>query len=180
MKTYYLQFNVDPCKSNEHYKEIGGALACCWVKANSSSSAFRKAMFFIEKEDWKTVKLDLVPTEVTRDNFIGGDIGLENYDKLQNQEIAIVYSAWSRDGRTTKGPIELQSSYKYDLQQYIDKLKKNKNKGRCLHYDAGAKCSDFIKAHSIQKKGLLSKIAKDGEVYGLAYDIGDLKKTKAN
>ncbi|MFZ2406146.1 MAG: hypothetical protein WAW41_13490, partial [Methylobacter sp.] len=55
-----------------------------------------------------------------------------------------------------------------------------KENGRCLHYDSGNKCNSIIDAHSIQRNRSLSSIARNGEVYVVARNIGNLKKNGDN
>lgn len=48
----------------------------------------------------------------------------------------------------------------------------------CLHPQAGAECSeDIVKAHSIQRGGGLSRIARNGEVYYFKEDLGGLYRS---
>ena len=44
------------------------------------------------------------------------------------------------------------------------------NRGRCLHYDNGARCDAIISAHSVQKGGQLNLIVEQGHVYQLSAD----------
>lgn len=175
MKTYYLQFSVVPSDANEHCETIEGALACCWILENHPDNAYRKARFYVEKGDWEVRSIESHPTETTREDFADRDIGVQHYDKAQVKGIAVAFVGWSKDGKTG-GQIELHSSYKSDLAKYLKEVKRNRTSGRCLHYEAGDRCNEFVNAHSIQNKGLLSRIAKDGHVYGLSHDIGSLKK----
>lgn len=48
----------------------------------------------------------------------------------------------------------------------------------CLHPQAGSECSgDIVKAHSIQRGGGLSQIARNGEVYYFKEDLGGLYRS---
>jgi hypothetical protein len=178
MNIYYLKLNVSPTKENENYNSIEKADVLCCILENKPENAYRKAVFYIEKYDWEITNIEQYPIEVTRDDFIGKDIGLENYTKAQNEGMSFVYVGISRDRKTRKGPIEINSSYEFDISDYYRKIKQSKRKGRCLHYEAGNRCNEYINSHSIQNKGLLAKIAKDGHVYGLSYDFSSLKKNK--
>ncbi len=178
MYIYFLKLKVIPTKANEHYENVEGASAHCWIHEDNPESAYLKAKFHITKYDWEIESIEIHPVETTRNDFIEKDLGLQNYDKAQQDGIAIVYLAWSRDGKTQKGPFELQPSYKLDMSQYFMKRKQYQIKGRCLHYEAGERCNEFINAHSIQKKGMLTIIANNGQVYGLSSNYNALKRNK--
>lgn len=178
LKTFFLQFKVIPTNVNEYFDLIKGALASCWIQANSSQSAVAKAKFHVLKSDWNIVKIDYLPVEVTKRNFIKKDVGLEQYLRTQEEGIAVVYVAWARDGKMTGGPFPIRPSYNFNLCSYLKKQKQLANQGRCLHYESGPICNEIIKAHSIQKNRSLSAIADKGHVYKLATSIASLKKNK--
>lgn len=56
-------------------------------------------------------------------------------------------------------------------------MAQQRNRGRCLHYDKGARCDVIISAHSIQKGGQLNLIVEQGHVYQLSADLTTLKST---
>lgn len=56
-------------------------------------------------------------------------------------------------------------------------MAQQRNRGRCLHYDNGARCDAIISAHSIQKGGQLNLIVEQGHVYQLSADLTTLKST---
>ena len=56
-------------------------------------------------------------------------------------------------------------------------MKRQSGRRRCLHFDKGEHCNEFIAAHSIQKSGQLKSIAEDGHVYRLSADYSILKST---
>lgn len=178
MKTYFLQFKVIPTIDNEKYHLAEGAFASCLVLENNPETAVTKAAFQVSKYDWEITGLDSSPIEVSEEHFTQRDIGLEQFRKAQTDGMAIVYMAWARDKKTSTGPITLKSSYKPDFQGFIKEQKKQKNRGRCLHFDAGNRCQEIISAHSIQKSRLLSAITKDGHVYTLATEVSQLNKSK--
>jgi hypothetical protein len=60
---------------------------------------------------------------------------------------------------------------------FMLEAKKQRDRGRCLHFDDGIRCNRIISAHSIQKKSLLSLIAEEGHVYRLSTDPSVLGKT---
>lgn len=53
-------------------------------------------------------------------------------------------------------------------------MKRQDNKGRCLHFEDDVRCNEIISAHSIQKKGQLHSIAESGHVYRLNADLSTL------
>lgn len=178
MNTYFLTLNVVPTEDNAHYEMIKGALVHFWILEDSPENAFSKATFYVSKYDWVVEKIETYPIETSRDDFIDKDLGLQNYDKTQEDGIAVVFLAWSRNGKTTSGPKELRPSYSVDINRFLETLKKFKNRGRCLHYDSGKRCKEIVHAHSIQRKRALSVIAYDGHVYKITSDIGALGKNK--
>ncbi|MGY4494876.1 hypothetical protein [Pseudomonas sp. TE3610] len=54
-------------------------------------------------------------------------------------------------------------------------MAQQRNRGRCLHHDNGARCDTIISAHSIQKGGQLNLIAEEGHVYRLTGDLTTLR-----
>ncbi|WP_339492861.1 hypothetical protein [Pseudomonas sp. EA_15y_Pfl2_R67] len=56
-------------------------------------------------------------------------------------------------------------------------MAQQRNRGRCLHHDNGARCDAIISAHSIQKGGQLNLIAEQGHVYRLTADLTTLRST---
>jgi hypothetical protein len=178
MKIFFLEFKVTPTNVNEHFDLVEGALASCWIKDNSPQSSYAKAEFYISKEDWDIVKIESLPIEVLEEHFLERDLGKEQFCKAQKEGIAIIYSVWANDKKTTAGPIPVKSSYKFPLSDYIKTQKQLSNKGRCLHYESGIRCNEIIKAHSIQKNRSLSAIANKGHVYRISAHIGSLKRNK--
>lgn len=175
MNTYFLQYQVIPTVDNEQYELAEGASAHCWVLENNPQTAATKAAFQISKFDWEITNLETPPIEVKEEDFAERDLGLEQFKKAQVDGMAIIYLGWARDKKTSAGPIALKSSYKANLQEFLKEQKKQRNRGRCLHYDAGHRCREIINAHSIQKRGLLSVISQKGHVYTLAAEMSDLK-----
>ncbi|MBP6132427.1 hypothetical protein [Thauera sp.] len=64
------------------------------------------------------------------------------------------------------------------LDEYQRELKRQNQRGRCLHYSNDGRCKDIVSAHSIQKRGQLSLIAEDGHIYRLSADLSTLQKSK--
>lgn len=176
MKVYYLKLKVAPNIANERYKDIDDVFVNCWILEESPNIAYRKAIFYVKKYDWDIQSIENYPVEVKRTDFVNKELGLANYDKANKEGMAFTYIGWSRNTKTSLEPVELISSFKFDLEGYLRQIKKNQKKGRCLHFEAGKRCNEFIKAHSIQKNGLLTQIQEDGKVYQPSSDISTLKK----
>lgn len=74
-------------------------------------------------------------------------------------------------------PKVLKAMGKVFLGKYLEAIKRQSLKGRCLHFDTGERCKEIISAHSIQRMGQLQHIAEDGHVYRMNGDISTLRKT---
>ncbi|MCF6309066.1 MAG: hypothetical protein L3J19_01110 [Sulfurimonas sp.] len=173
---YYIVFDVIPTEQNQEYANIENAIVSCWIQSTDASSSYIKATFFIEKADWIIKKNTQQPIVVIEENFIDREIGLENFHIAQKEKMSFVYIAKSASV-ITPTEIKLQSSYKFDMSKFLTKLKEVSEKGRCLHYQAGARCDEIINAHSIQNNRVLSKIAnKKNEIYALSKNMSDFKK----
>ena len=177
---YYMIFSVTPTKQNQEYKNIESATVYCWIKSTDFQSSYIAATFFIEKSDWIIKENTQKPIEVIEDNFIGKEVGLENYHRAQNNKISFLYIVES-ESVTKPTKIKLKSSYKFDKSKFLQKLNDISKEGRCLHYQVGDRCNEIIKAHSIQNNGVLSKIANEKKViYALSQNIGDFEKNDGN
>lgn len=171
-------FRVVPTEGNLQHDMVEGALVPCWVVEDSLDAAYNKASFYVAKYDWVVEEIEDGPIAVKREDFLERDSDLEQYDKAQENGIAVEFVGWSRDGKTTSGPIKLEPAYRMNIESYLATIKKQKNRGRCLHFDSDEGCKEIVKAHSIQKQGALSAIAVDGHVYRITADHGTLKKNK--
>lgn len=176
MKTYFIQFKVSPTLENEHFKVAEGALVDCWILENEPDAAYAKAEFQVAKYDWNIVNIEIPLVEVFEEDFLGEYI--EQYMKAQVEGYAFFYTAWARDKKTSSGPMTINSSYKPDIAAILKKQKQLSRSGRCLHFDNGNSCSDFINAHSIQKNQSLASISRNGHVYTLSTNMSSLNKNK--
>lgn len=177
MDIYYLKLKIQPTLDNEKFAEVAGAYVCCWIKENSTDAAYRKAVFYIKKYDWKIECIETHPKLVIHTDFNSNE-AVANYNKAQLEGMAFEYICWSRDGISSFGPVELNSSLNFDLDNYLSHIKKYQMSGRCLHYDAGVRCNKISKAHSVQENQMLSKIQINGHVYTLDSSFSSLKKNK--
>jgi hypothetical protein len=178
MTTYYLVFRVIPSPENPYFSEVEGALVSCWVCNEDPVSAVTMASFKVRQLSWETVSLEEPPINVTEEDYLEKEIALERYRAAHVQGISIAFAAWSKDGKTSSGPIELKSSDDFILSEYLSKIGALKRKGRCLHFDAGTRCTESVDAHSIQNSGALSLIAQSGMVYVVSKNFSDTKRTK--
>jgi hypothetical protein len=176
MPIFYLQFRVVPTTSNPSVNAVDGALASCWIDEDAATVALAKARFYVRRFDWEILKVEKPPTEVTEDNFRDRDVGLQQYRQAAEKGLAISFVAWATDGKTRSGPVTLARPDDFDLNLYLADRKKLKQKGRCLHYQAGRRCSHAIDAHSIQKNGALALIADNGHVYAMSSNFGDVRR----
>ena len=111
MNTYFLTFRVVPTKENYEHEMVETALAFCWVIEDRPVDALSVASFHFSKCDWIIKEIERYPIETFREDFVEKDVGLQCYDKAQEDGIAILFVAKSRDGKTTSGPKELKPSY---------------------------------------------------------------------
>ena len=175
-----MVFDVVPTEQNQEYNNIESAEAYCWIKSTDVDSSYIIATFFIEKSDFIIKKNTQKPIVVIEDNFINREIELENFYIAQKEKRSFLYIAESKSV-TIPTKIKLQSSYKFDMSKFLLKAEELSKDGRCLHYQANARCDEIIKAHSIQKNRVLSKIAnKNKEIYALSKNMSDSKKNDGN
>ena len=173
-------FFVVPTEQNQEYENIENATVYCWIKSTDIQSSYITATFFIEKADWIIQENIQKPIEVIEDDFIGQEIELEHFLKAQSKTESLLYVAES-DNVTKPTKVKLQSSYKFDMSKFLQKSDDISKEGRCLHYQAGDRCNEIIKAHSIQNNGVLSKIADEKKViYALSKNISDFEKNDGN
>lgn len=59
---------------------------------------------------------------------------------------------------------------------FLNEIKRNESRGRCLHYESGEQCNEIISAHSIQKSKQLGAIAENGHVYRVISDLSTMRK----
>lgn len=180
MKIFFLQFSVKPTERNLNFEKVEGAYVSFWIRDQDRVSAFTKAKFDVSKYDWVIEEVTEEPHEVTEHDFIDKDLGLDNYHKALAEGRACVYVGWPKDGKKIEGELKIDSSQDFNLGGFLKKQKNLTNKGRCLHFNNGIRCNLIIKAHSIQKNGVLSKIARDGKVYQVSKNFSDLKRSNGN
>ncbi|MEH6493047.1 hypothetical protein [Halopseudomonas sp.] len=57
------------------------------------------------------------------------------------------------------------------MEEFINEMKRNDSRGRCLHFESGERCNEIISAHSIQKSNQLGAIVEFGHVYRMVADV---------
>lgn len=60
---------------------------------------------------------------------------------------------------------------------YLRQIKREQDRGRCLHFDSGGQCNEIIEAHSIQQRGQLREIEEAGHVYQFKADLSILRES---
>lgn len=178
MNTFCLVLRAAPAVDNPYFNQVEGALVHCWVGDDHPASAVTKATFKIQQLNWEVLKVEESPRKVTEEDYLDKDIGLERYRAAQAEGMSLAFAAWSKDGKTSFGPVELDADSDVVLSEYLTEIGSLKNKGRCLHFDAGSECTNPIDAHSIQKGAVLSLVARNGKIYAPSKNIGDTKRNK--
>lgn len=178
MNTFYLVLRVVPTPDNQYANQVAGAFASCWVCHDDPVSAVTAASFKVRQQEWEIINLEESPNSVTEDDYMDKEIALERYRAAQGQGMSIAFAAWSKDGKTSFGPIELENPNDFVLSEYLSEIQTLKRKGRCLHFDAGVRCTESIDAHSIQKGAVLSLVAQNGKIYAPSKNFGDTKRSK--
>lgn len=177
---YYIIFSVTPTKQNQQYDNIESAMVFCWIKSTDFQSSYITATFYIEKSDW-IIKENIQKSKVvTENNFLDNEILLESFHIAQKEKMFFQYIVES-DNVTEPTKVKLQPSYKFDMSKFLQKLNNISEEGRCLHYQAGDRCNEIIKAHSIQNNRVLSEIANEKKaIYTLSKNMGDFEKNNGN
>jgi len=130
MKIFFIKFSVKPTERNLNYKTIEGAYVYFWIRDQDRFSAFTKAKFDISKFDWDIDEVIEEPYEVMEHNFIGKDVGLENFHKAVRKGRACVYVGWpKKDQKIEDKLINIESSQEFNLGVF---LKKQYNTPRIL------------------------------------------------
>lgn len=167
MDTYLTKFLVEPRKSCSVYATAEKITAIGWLKSNEPMTILSIAQFEVEKDGWKVVELLMPPIKVTEANFVGKDIGLQQFKKAQKFGRAFIYLAV--DDRVSElTNEELKDRDEVDIGLFHSSRNSLAKKGKCIHFNAGSECDYVINAHSVQKGQSLTAIAQDNHVYALA------------
>lgn len=187
MKTFFLAFECIPSVNHQYYNEVDETSAHCMVLEIDLNSAYNKASFYIEKDNWQIKRIEHGPIEITEDQCQTDNDNLDLFKNSRKHGIAIrymvsakdesIYAKWKNCEDTTSDPVRLplNSTRTFKISNYIADQKKLKKRGRCLHYDKNNRCNEIIDAHSIQKNQSLAAIATDGQVYTISQNFSDFK-----
>lgn len=177
--TYYISFEGIPSDEDFVDKRFEGALIHCWIVESDPNSAALKAAFSVQQSGWKIVSQEAAPILVTIENFRDRDLGEKAFLEAQENGIAIYIGAYTSVKELHSDvPIRQKRREKFDLHNFIQTQQSVRSQGRCLFYHSTDKCSEVIDAHSIQKSGALSLIARGGYVYSISQKFTDIKKNK--
>jgi len=166
MSIFYCIVNVSTNNlADKVTNNIHNIKAYTWVDAFGPEDAKAKNIFYLNRSGFSIETTFLAPVEVNEIDFFGKDIGLDGFRKAKKYGHAIVIVGVSSIVTSSESPIELGVQRTLDLQTTLKTIERFKEKGRCLHFDAGVRCNSPINAHSIQRKGLLSLIQEEGHVY---------------
>lgn len=169
MPIYLTEFLVHPKNENSIYKTAERITAFCLIKSVDHKSALSISIFEAEKDRWDIKEVIRHPTIVSRESFIGQDIGLEQFNKAEKYGRAMLYQAV--DSRVSELTVEEIDGDDGNVGNFFKTKNDLSKKGKCLHFDAGEDCDVVINAHSVQKSQSLTAIAKDGHIYALANKI---------
>lgn len=177
--TFYLCFEVIPSQEGLVDQRIKGGQAHCWVIDNDPTSAAAKATYHVEKSGWKIKALEIEPVSVSLDHFHGKDLGEKCFIEAQEVGIATFVVAHTPVKELqTKEPVRQTPKKELNLSDLLQAQQAIRSSGRCLFYHQMKECHEVIDAHSIQKNGALSRIARDGYVYSASTKFTDIKKNK--
>lgn len=177
--TFYLSFKIVPSDEGLVDRRIVGGQAHCWVVEDDPASALSKATYRVQQSGWAIQSLDAEPIAVRLEHFRERDLGEKSFLEAQEHGIAVSIAAHTpAEDLHSDVPIRQQPHREFDLNDFIRTQQAVRSQGRCLFYQGTDKCSEIIDAHSIQKNGALSMIARDGSVYSISPKYTDIKKSK--
>ncbi len=175
---YFFTLRVVPTADNSYFDRVEGANVFCWAVEDDPIAAVTNATFKVRQCDWTITGIERAPVAVEESDFFDRDLGLQQYKHAQEKGLALFFVGWSRDGKSSFGPVALEGPNDFDLSSYLNVRKTLRQKGRCLHLAAGVRCTKIIKAHSIQRRGALSLIADKNEVYAPSMNFTDTKRSR--
>ncbi len=177
--TFYLSFEVVPGDEGLVDKRIEGAQAHCWVVEDDPVSAVVMATYRVQQSGWTIQSQDAPPVSVRLEDFCERDLGEKSFLEAQEYGIAVFIVAHTpAKDLHSDAPTRQKPKKEFDLSDFIRTQQSVRSQGRCLFYQKTDKCGDVINAHSIQENGALSMIARDGYVYSISPNYGDIKRNK--
>ena len=177
--TFYLSFEVIPSDEGLVDKRIVGGQAHCWVVEDDPISALSKATYRVQQSGWTIQSIDTKPIPVRLEDFRERDLGEKSFLEAQEHGIAVFTVAHTpAKDLHSDVPIRQQPHEDLDLHDFIRSQHAVRSQGQCLFYQSTEKCSEIIDAHSIQKNGALSMIARNGYVYSVSQKYTDIKRSR--
>jgi len=96
MSIYYFLIEAKPMKNNPESEYISGAYVNCWVKADTTKEAIKKAKEYIKWEKWKWLYAEDMYT-VERERYLDEPDSLEAYDTACEYGVMGVFYTFSDD-----------------------------------------------------------------------------------
>ena len=96
MSIYYFLIEAVPMKSNPESETIGGGYINCWVKADSTKDAIKKAKEYVRWEKWKWLNAEDMYT-VEREEYVDDPESLESYDIACEYGVGANLYTWAID-----------------------------------------------------------------------------------
>ena len=103
MKTYFMIFHVRPTSLNIAASGNGNSLAHLWVVDKSSENALATAKLYLSIYNWDVIELEKAPTETTVDHFSHSRIGLQCFQRAQNDMLAVFFLPLPGNGKQHQG-----------------------------------------------------------------------------
>lgn len=178
MHVYFVAFAIEPEIGNSSFPGITSGLAYCWVKATDSISANRLAAYKVQQYGLRISDVSIKAQAVTESDYEEGTNGHIAFKKAMNNGMAIDFLGITdnADHPPEQRVIELPNDI--DLNRMLTSSKGRRNKGECLFPTREeTRCGTAIGSHSMQKMGVLSQIAVNGEVMVPDVNIGSVRKS---
>lgn len=96
MSIYYFLIEAKPMKNNPESEYLSGAYVNCWVKADTTKEAIKKAKEYIKWEKWKWLYAEDMYT-VERERYLDEPDSLESYDTACEYGAMGVFYTFSDD-----------------------------------------------------------------------------------
>lgn len=186
MPAYLFIFEAHPTTAAIPEEDIAGAMVHVWVVWDSLGEAERYAREFILDYGWiiDVVAHRFQPTDLQVAHL--DDSELRNYKMALRDGISADFIAWPKPGSARKSysavmPVNTQRKklHEADYRRFESARRLRFSVKYCLHPSAGLNdcVGPIVKAHSVQRSGSLSRIAKDGHIYRISNDARTLKRT---
>jgi hypothetical protein len=177
MGIYYASMNVAPEPENVTYGSVEMAIAHVFVRADEADSGRVLIGRVLVDQYWRPEEAEFAVHSVTIENFEGRDLGRNCFREAEEKGYSSAYVGVRSEEPAMDFPMDKGINLGPNPGGFHRRQKFLSRRGRCLHYDAGEGCGSIVAAHSIQRSGMLSKIARGGQVYVLSSQIRDLART---